>query len=208
MAPLGKDLRERRRRETQREIHAAVVRLARTHGFEKVTVEMISAEAGISQRTFFNYFPSKESAAVGQAPGELPPDLVARFVAGGPPAHPRDVLADLTRLLVDHLAEDPPERQDTHDIFELAHSTPVVLAALMARFDAFRQSLAETVARRMGPDVDEEIPDLIASVAMAAVRNGMERWSQDTADDRADSPVPYVERSVALLSTLLAPEHP
>jgi AcrR family transcriptional regulator len=208
MAPLGKDLRDRRRRETRRDIHSAVVRLARIHGFDKITVEMISAEAGISQRTFFNYFPSKEAAAVAHAPRELPPELATRFLAGDPGAHPRDVLAELSRLLVEHLADDPPERQDTHDVFELSHRAPVVLAALMARFDEFRQLLAETVARRMGPDADEEIPDLIASVAIAAVRSGMERWSQDTAADRDDSPVPYVERSVALLRTLLAPDQP
>jgi AcrR family transcriptional regulator len=203
MTPPDGGLRDRRRRETQREIHVAVVRLARKHGFDKVTVEMISADVGISPRTFFNYFPSKEAAAVTQAPAEWSPELLAGFIAGGP-GHPRDVLAELTRLAIEELARNPPDRQETHDVFELAHRTPAVFAALMARFDAFRLALAEAVRQRMGLSTDPEMPDLIASLAIAVIRTGMESWSQDTADDRADSPVPYVDRAVALLHTVLA----
>ena len=54
-------LRERRRRQTSADIRDAAVRLASDRGFDKVTIEEICAEAGISTRTFFNYFPTKES---------------------------------------------------------------------------------------------------------------------------------------------------
>lgn len=207
MTPLGKDLRDRRRRQTSQEIHEAVVRLAQEHGFDKVTVDMISAEAGISARTFFNYYPGKEAAAVGHAPIELPPELVRRFVSGGP-AHPRTVLEELTRALVEHISEDPPQRREVREVFDLAYGTPSVLAALMTRFDAFRQSIVTAVADRLGPDTDPQIPDLIATVAMSALRTGMERWAMGEDDV---SPVPYVERSAALLHSLFttAPtDHP
>ncbi|HXO12731.1 MAG TPA: TetR family transcriptional regulator, partial [Mycobacterium sp.] len=55
-------LRERRRRQTSADIRGAAVRLVRERGFDKVTIEAICVEAGISVRTFFNYFPNKESA--------------------------------------------------------------------------------------------------------------------------------------------------
>ncbi|MEV5845460.1 TetR family transcriptional regulator [Streptomyces sp. NPDC051985] len=206
MTSREKGLRDRRREQTSRDIHGAVIRLAREHGFDKVTVDMISAEAGISPRTFFNYFPSKEAAAIGTAPGALPPLLLDRFVAGGP-AHPRTLLEELTRAIVDEMAGNPPQRQEVHDVFELAHTTPSVFTALLTRIDEFRQSLAAAVAQRMGPDADEEIPDLIASVAMAAVRTGMERWHKDPGADRGDDPEPYVQRSFALLRSLLGPDH-
>ena len=58
------------------------IRLARERGFDNVTIEQISAEAGVSQRTFFNYFPTKESA-VAYAPLEIPDDLATEFVSRG-----------------------------------------------------------------------------------------------------------------------------
>jgi AcrR family transcriptional regulator len=76
-------LRERRRRQTSADIRDAAVRLARERGFDKVTIEEICVEAGISSRTFFNYFPNKESA-IAYGPSDIPPELVADFVAAGP----------------------------------------------------------------------------------------------------------------------------
>ncbi len=82
-------LRERRRRQTSADIRGAAVRLAQERGFDKVTIDEICAEAGISTRTFFNYFPNKESA-IAYGPSDIPPELVdgvrrgrARPVFGG-----------------------------------------------------------------------------------------------------------------------------
>jgi AcrR family transcriptional regulator len=203
MSSTGEGLRDRRRRETRRDIHAAALRLAREHGFDKITVDMISAEVGVSPRTFFNYFPSKEDAVL-LGPAQLPPTLAEEFVAAGA-APPQDVLADLTRLLVRDLTENPPEREEMRGIFELAHSYPAVLAAMLARFDGFQRSIADAVAERLGERPDDEVPSLIAALALAAIRNGLERWTRDEPPtDEDDSPVPYVERSVELLRGLLA----
>ncbi|MBE3639043.1 TetR/AcrR family transcriptional regulator [Mangrovicoccus algicola] len=62
-------LRERRRRETAREIQLATLRLAAERGLERVTTEAIAEAVGISPRTFFNYYTNKESASVGHPPG-------------------------------------------------------------------------------------------------------------------------------------------
>jgi hypothetical protein len=134
----------------------------------------------------------------------LPPTLAEEFVAAGA-APPQDVLADLTRLLVRDLTENPPEREEMRGIFELAHSYPAVLAAMLARFDGFQRSIADAVAERLGERPDDEVPSLIAALALAAIRNGLERWTRDEPPtDEDDSPVPYVERSVELLRGLLA----
>ena len=53
-------LRDRQRQHTRSEIVRVAFDLFGTHGYEKVPVEMIAAEAGISRATFFNYFPQKE----------------------------------------------------------------------------------------------------------------------------------------------------
>lgn len=203
MASTNEGLRERRRQQTRREIHAAALRLVQEQGFDAVTVDLISAEAGVSPRTFFNYFSNKEAAVLPGPPVELPSAAAEEFVARDV-AHPRDVLADLTRLLVLDLADNPPLRQEMHAVFALTRSHPALLAAMLARFDGFQQSVADAVARRLGQPPEGEVPTMIAALALTAMRTGLERWaSEECPGDPDDSPVPYVERSAELLRTLL-----
>ena len=58
-------LRERKKAETWTALHEAAASLALQHGVEQTTVEAIAASAGVSPRTFFNYFQAKEDAILG-----------------------------------------------------------------------------------------------------------------------------------------------
>lgn len=64
MNTAGEGLRLRRRRETTDDIQRATLALLETRGWEATTVAAISEAAGISSRTFFRYFESKEQAAL------------------------------------------------------------------------------------------------------------------------------------------------
>jgi AcrR family transcriptional regulator len=55
-------LRERNKAATRGAITAAALRLTREQGPGGFTVDQVAAEAGVSRRTFFNYFPSVEAA--------------------------------------------------------------------------------------------------------------------------------------------------
>tara|TARA_R100000789_G_scaffold83820_1_gene79432 strand:+ start:228 stop:815 length:588 start_codon:yes stop_codon:yes gene_type:complete len=70
-------LRERRRQTTARDIQKATLELALQHGLENVTTEEIAAAAGISTRTFFNYYTNKEAAAIGAPPDFREEDMEA-----------------------------------------------------------------------------------------------------------------------------------
>lgn len=61
-------LREKRRRETARDIQLVTLQLAVQRGLENVTTDDIAASVGISTRTFFNYYANKEAAAIGRPP--------------------------------------------------------------------------------------------------------------------------------------------
>jgi AcrR family transcriptional regulator len=54
-------LRQRKRRETLRRIAEQGLKLFLTNGYEATTLEAIAEAAGISRRTFFYYFKSKEA---------------------------------------------------------------------------------------------------------------------------------------------------
>lgn len=57
-------LRARRRDATRLEIHETAVELFERNGFDETTVDEIAAAAGVSPRTFFRYFPTKEECVL------------------------------------------------------------------------------------------------------------------------------------------------
>lgn len=63
MDPVG-TLRERKKAATRQSLHQAALRLAMASGLDGVTVEDIADEAGVSRRTFSNYFANKEDAVL------------------------------------------------------------------------------------------------------------------------------------------------
>jgi AcrR family transcriptional regulator len=194
-------LRERRRRQTSADIRDAAVRLARERGFDRVTIEEICVEAGISSRTFFNYFPNKESA-IAYGPSDIPAELVADFVAAGPAPY-SVVLAELIDLAAHHLRDMPPAREQAEGMLDLAKTTPAVLSAFLADLERFKNHLTDIVARRQAMRPDDEIPALISALALTAVRLGIERWSSGDPMDADDTPMPYVERAAALVNSIL-----
>lgn len=196
-------LRERRRRQTSADIRAAAVRLAQARGWDKVTIDEICTQAGISTRTFFNYFPNKE-AAVAYGPSDVPAELAAEFVSGGPAPLPT-VLAELITLAAHHLRDMPMEREQAVCMLDLAKTTPAVLAAFLADLERFQTQLTDIVAKRQGLPADDEIASLISALALTAVRSGIERWSTgepDGADEADDTPMPYVERAATLVNSI------
>jgi AcrR family transcriptional regulator len=193
-------LRERRRRQTSAEIRNAAVCLARERGFDRVTIEEICLAAGISPRTFFNYFPNKESA-IAYGPSDIPPELVEDFVAAGPAPY-SVVLEELITLAAHHLRDVPPAREQAEGMLELAKTTPAVLAAFLADLERFQNHLTDIVTRRQAMPPDDEIPALISALALTAVRSGIESWTNGEPKDADDTPMPYVERAAALVNSI------
>ena len=193
-------LRERRRRQTSADIRDAAVRLVQERGWDKLTIEEICIEAGISTRTFFNYFPNKESA-IAYGPADIPAELAEDFVAAGPAPY-SVVLAELITLAGQHLREVPPRRDQAVCMMALVKTTPAVLAAFLADLERFQNHLTDIVARRQMVRSDEEIPELISAIALTAVRSGIQRWSSGEPADADDTPMPYVERAAALVNAI------
>lgn len=64
-------LRERKKKKTRELLHETALRLFAQQGFEATTVEQLTLEAGVSRRTFFRYFPSKEAVAFAEHAGRV-----------------------------------------------------------------------------------------------------------------------------------------
>jgi len=87
-------LRDRKRAETWAALHAAAARRALDEGLEGVNVEVVAEEAGVSARTFFNYFPCKEDAVLGLKDPSIEPAMLAAFDVEG------DLLTEVSRLML------------------------------------------------------------------------------------------------------------
>ena len=64
--------REQNKQRTRRALVQAAGRLFDEHGFEATTVRDIATAAGVGERTFFRYFPSKESLVLQQTRELIP----------------------------------------------------------------------------------------------------------------------------------------
>ena len=168
-------LRERKKAETRQALMTAAVRLAEELGPERVTVEAIAGEAGVSPRTFFNYFQSKEDAIVGVSPAEtieLLEDLAAR------PADeaPFDSLRAMALAAAARLEAKADDMMARH---RLTQAHPSLAMRRAARFTEVERLLAEVIAERTGLDVDRDpYPMLAASAALGAIRVAMSAWQE------------------------------
>ncbi|MBZ6227179.1 TetR/AcrR family transcriptional regulator [Streptomyces olivaceus] len=187
----GGGLREQKKRATRAALAEAAVHLAAEHGAEKVTVEAISAAAGVSVRTFFNYFDSRDDAFV-----VIDEDAGARMRRAV-----LDAPAELSPLEVlrEAMAAELAEVEQQHELWrlhaEVLHASPHLLARGLGAHMAAEADLAAAIAERLrgadraggadgaGPRAGL-YPRLLAAVAGAAVRTSVDHWSahQEEAD--------------------------
>lgn len=113
-AQAGGGLRERKKRETKKRITEKAIALFLKHGIDQTTLDEIAAAAGISRRTFFYYFTSKDEIllslqsgigaqlieAVRKAPaGSTPIEAVRDAVVSVCNAIPANDMIELDRLM-------------------------------------------------------------------------------------------------------------
>lgn len=170
-------LRERRRIETILLIRKAALRLAGRHGYDSVTVEAICAEAGISVRTFFNYFPVREAAFV-VGPPPFPPEAVRKFLSGTGP-----FLDELIALLQTRLRLSGDERRELCQAMDMATREPRMAAMQISAMHAHEVELATLIGGRLKAAPADTTPKLMAAAILAVTRAVISRWAADEASE-------------------------
>src|SRR5690242_19030312 len=61
-------LRETKKLQTRQDISDRAMQLFAQRGFDRVTVAEVAAAAGVSEKTVFNYFPTKEDLVFDEVP--------------------------------------------------------------------------------------------------------------------------------------------
>jgi AcrR family transcriptional regulator len=160
-------LRERKKRETRRAINLAALDLVEEKGFSAVTTEEIAARAGVSARTFFNYFPSKEAAVIGTTPAEL--ESYAAAVESPLPGE--TPVGSLRRVVASMLAPASVDRELRAKRRRILLGEPSLAPALVGNNIRIENALTAALERRLGVRPGASLEARVTvTVALATVR--------------------------------------
>ncbi|GAA1872213.1 helix-turn-helix domain-containing protein [Myceligenerans crystallogenes] len=169
--------RERNKRARRGAIIDAAQRLVREHGYDAVTTGRIAAEAGVSARTFFNYFESKDQAVVGISPGAvvLDPGTSREFAAGGPTGHLLTDLGELLGGMLDHLGDDPARVMTA---VELVRREPTLLEHHQDAVERHRTELIGLFEARCEAAPGTPHPDTLLALTGALAQATTLAWAR------------------------------
>lgn len=205
----GGGLRARRREATYAALTAEARRLTAERTLSGVTVEEIADAVGVSRRTVFNYFQTKEDAVLGVRDEDLLAEHREAFLATAGRQDLPGALRDLVLATFDAMEHVPT---DGAELIELMHGEPALLRR-MDRLHADRhRQLAALIAEREGLDAEDAFAataaGLVGHLVMSTMRELAEdplRPDDDSAADAADAPDgPAEAPSRARLRRLLA----
>jgi AcrR family transcriptional regulator len=167
-------LRERKREATRLRIATEAGRLATERGVAGVTADEIADAADVSRATFFRFFATKETAIAEGFSGPKVEQLLEVLRAQPGDLAPMDAVAQTFRDLGQLL--DADTRALVLEQARIAQDSPALQAWMASAWLHDEQLMAVVLAERLGTDVHDPRARMVAAVAMAALRTGLERW--------------------------------
>jgi AcrR family transcriptional regulator len=173
-------LRERKKLATRKALGMAAMRLAIERGLDNVLVEDIAEAAGVSTRTFNNYFASKYEAICA-----LQQDRAVRIgeaLLARPAGEP--LWESVTQAVLSQfgpaLQNGGPAGQPSKDWiagFRLVVTTPALVGEYLKVQGLAQYHLAAAIAERLGTSTETDMfPRIMAGAVSAAMQVAMERW--------------------------------
>lgn len=182
MEDVSDRLWDRTRRRVQEEVVDAALALFLEHGFEETTVDQVVAAAGISRRSFFRYFGTKEDIVFGDLAEQGP--VILEALRARPDDEPiwdalRHAFGVLSTLV-------NPERGAA--IGRLVTSSPALRAAHLEKHLRWQQVLAPEVERRVGTGDAPPglVGEAIVATALACLDAATAAWLDQGSGDLAE----------------------
>ncbi|WP_461476488.1 TetR/AcrR family transcriptional regulator [Microbacterium sp. HJ5] len=161
-------------------IEAAAVDLVLEHGYEAVTVDMICARAGVSPRTFFNHFKTKDTALIGVSAPQIDQSAARAFIVSTGPL--LQEAAGMIRIDAGAMAEDPTLLARR---IRAVAANPVLMARQMERLEAIETELREIIALRLRTQYPDESPtelheqaEIITHILAGVMRYIGQSWAR------------------------------
>ena len=181
LAGDGCSLRTRKREETRVALERAAYAIVRDADFEHLTAEAVADRAGVSRRTFFNYFPSVESV--------LTTSVTEFFASVGDRLDARpldeDVLDSALAVVTDPGDHDLLERIGV--LAAAGEASPHARGLILVELHAWVDWLEGWLRRRLGPDVTDLYVATLASTLVGAAEAAFRVWLRGGGAIRPDA---------------------
>lgn len=165
----------RRRSTTRDHITHVALELFATRGFDDVSVDDVAHAAGISRRTLFRYFSSKNAIPWADFDASLTNlrDLLN--------AVPHDVPLDaaLRSALLEFNSFDESETPRHRRRMQVILQTDALQAYSMTMYAGWRGVIAAFVARRLDAKPTELVPQTVAWTVLGVALTAYEQWLAD-----------------------------
>ncbi len=162
-------LRESKKVGTRAALIQCALQLADERGYDGFTIADLVEMAGVSRRTFSNYFTGKAECLAAVCDSWI--DAAVQMIADAPDEVP---LTDLLREVLDHVAEQIAGSRPT--FMTLVESHPELAAAVTARDVPHGEKIAAIITARTGVPSDDLRVPLLAEFCLAAGRACTQRW--------------------------------
>lgn len=160
-------LRDRTRRAVQGELVDVAIRLFIQNGYDEITVEQIAEAAGMSKRSFFRYFPSKDALLLGKY------DRLGEDFAVALSARPRDeaTWAALRRMfdgVVDYIS-DPEHAAQAEAVDRIVQASGSLRAGYLERMQRAQERIVAVIEERASGEIGELEAGAVVAAAFAAL---------------------------------------
>lgn len=172
-------LRERKHEFVLREIERAAWDLFATVGFDRATVEEISRNAGVSRRTFFRYFHTKEEL-LSFSVEHFGERVAQRFVEMPKNRKP---LAALEDAILSVLQEKMHDARQPREMLSLMFEEPNLRGRFLCALSRWVPALSKELARRKAYRGDAARCDLAAALYCTAFDQVHMRWYREGTGD-------------------------
>jgi AcrR family transcriptional regulator len=174
--PKEEGLRERKRRETLHRITEQGLRLFLTNGYEATTLDAIAEAAGISRRTFFYYFKSKEEILLAWQDGGFTETLRAAVLEQSTKQSPlnavKNALLELTiRFQADY--------KQTRAIERLMCANESLRLRHQARYVEKEQAVFDALCQMWPQPKRQPALRVVAMMSIGALRLAIDNWNRD-----------------------------
>ncbi len=146
MALPAETLRERTRRAVQAELLEQAQTLFAVYGYEAVTIDQIASAAGMSRRSFFRYFGSKEALVLGKY-DRLGEDLAAALAARPANEPAWTALRRMFDAVIAYVA-DPDLAARAEEMDRVIQSSDALRAGFLERMERAQHLVVDVLASR------------------------------------------------------------